>query len=108
MHALWGMGQMMFTKIMMVVEDDVNVQDMSEVLFVLGNHVDPERDVTIVRGPVDSLNHAAPMQDYGSKMGIDATRKWKEEGFQRDWPRPIRMSREVREKVDAIWKRLGL
>ena len=108
MHALWGMGQMMFTKVMIVVEDDVNVQDMSEVLFVLGNHVDPERDVTIVRGPVDSLNHAAPMQDYGSKMGIDATRKWKEEGFQREWPRPIRMSREVREKVDAIWKRLGV
>jgi len=108
MHALWGMGQMMFTKILIVVEDNVNLQDMSEVLFVMGNHVDPERDVTIVRGPVDSLNHAAPMPDYGTKMGIDATRKWKSEGFQRDWPRPIRMSREVRERVDALWKRLGL
>lgn len=108
MHALWGMGQMMFTKIIVVVDEGVNVQDTSEVLFILGNHVDPERDVTIVRGPVDSLDHAAPLPDYGSKMGIDATRKWKEEGFERDWPEPIRMSREVKAKVDEIWRRLGL
>ena len=108
MHALWGMGQMMFTKIIVVVDVGVNVQDTSEVLFILGNHVDPERDVVIVKGPVDSLDHAAPMPDYGSKMGMDATKKWKAEGFDREWPEPIRMSPEVKSKVDAIWKRLGL
>ena len=91
MHALWGMGQMMFTKILIVVDDDVNVQDLSEVTWVVGNHIDPKRDVVFVDGPVDVLDHAAPALGFGSKMGIDATRKWRSEGFERDWPDAIVM-----------------
>ena len=92
MHALWGLGQMMFTKIVVVVEENVNVQDLGEVLWRVGNNIDPRRDVVFVDGPVDVLNHASPMPNYGSKMGIDATRKWPEEGFARDWPPDIEAS----------------
>ena len=79
MHALWGMGQMMFTKILVIVDHDVNVHDLSEVTWVAGNHIDPQRDTVIVEGPVDVLDHAAPVLGYGSKIGIDATRKWRSE-----------------------------
>jgi 4-hydroxy-3-polyprenylbenzoate decarboxylase len=108
MHAMWGLGQLMFSKVIVVVDEQVNIHNTSEVLFALGNNIDPERDAEIVRGPVDSLNFASPLPNYGSKMGIDATRKWKGEGFERDWPEPIRMSAEVKQKIDGIWRRLGL
>ena len=108
MHALWGLGQMMFTKMLIIVDDWVNVHDMQEVIFVLGNHIDPARDVQIVKGPVDSLNHAAPLLDLGSKIGFDATAKWKSEGFDRPWPHYIKMSPAVQAKVDVLWGSLGL
>lgn len=108
MHALWGLGQMMFTKIVVVVEDDVNVQDLREVLWRLGNNVDPRRDVVFVDGPVDVLNHASPVPNYGSKMGIDATRKWPEEGFTREWPPDIEMDPQVAARVEDICRQLGL
>ena len=108
MHALWGLGQMMFFKVIVVFDSDVNVQDRAEVLWRLGNNIDPRRDTLFVDGPVDALDHAAPMPRYGSKMGIDATRKWPEEGFTRPWPDVIEMESAVKEKVDALWSRLGL
>ena len=108
MNALWGMGQMMFTKILIVVDHDVNVQDLSEVTWVAGNHIDPRRDVIFADGPVDVLDHAAPVMGYGSKMGIDATRKWRSEGFEREWPPAIVMDEKTRRYVDSIWEKLGI
>jgi 4-hydroxy-3-polyprenylbenzoate decarboxylase len=108
MHALWGLGQMMFTKIIIVFDREVDVQDLSQVLWRLGNNVDPRRDVVFVDGPVDALDHASPLPHYGSKMGIDATRKGPEEGFTREWPPVIEMDPEVKRKVDELWPRLGL
>jgi 4-hydroxy-3-polyprenylbenzoate decarboxylase len=108
MHALWGMGQMMFTKILVIVDHDVNVQDLSEITWVVGNHIDPKRDVIFVEGPVDVLDHAAPVMGFGSKMGIDATRKWRSEGFEREWPEAITMDDKVKKQIDAIWEKLGL
>lgn len=107
-NALWGMGQMMFTKIIVVVDRWVNVHDWSEVIWRLGNNVDPKRDVIITEGPVDVLNHASPIPNYGGKMGIDATKKWKEEGFDRKWPPDIEMDREIKALVDKRWKEYGL
>ena len=108
MHAIWGLGQAMFTKCIVVVDEDVDVQNIREVAWKVLNNIDPERDIQFVLGPVDSLDHASRMPNYGSKMGIDATRKWKEEGFTRPWPDVIRMSDEVRARVDQLWKQAGL
>ncbi|OGP97333.1 MAG: menaquinone biosynthesis decarboxylase [Deltaproteobacteria bacterium RBG_16_55_12] len=108
MHGLWGLGQMMFTKIIIVVDHDVNVHDLAEVTWIAGNHIDPKRDVLFVEGPVDVLDHAAPLMGYGSKMGIDATAKWKSEGFEREWPAPIVMDEKTKKYVDSIWAKLGL
>ncbi len=106
--ALWGLGQMMFCKIIVIFDAEVNVQDVSECLWRLGNNIDPERDIFFVQGPVDALDHASPQAYYGSKMAIDATRKWPEEGFGRDWPDVIEMDPQIKSKIDQLWKRLGL
>jgi 4-hydroxy-3-polyprenylbenzoate decarboxylase len=108
MHAIWGLGQAMFSKCIVVVDEDVDVQNVSEVAWKALNNIDPERDIQFVLGPVDSLDHSSRLPNYGSKMGIDATRKWKEEGFVRPWPGVIRMSEEVRKRVDELWKKAGL
>jgi 4-hydroxy-3-polyprenylbenzoate decarboxylase len=108
MHALWGLGQMMFTKILVIVDHDINVQDLSEVTWVVGNHIDPKRDVIFVEGPVDVLDHAAPVMGFGSKMGIDATRKWRSEGFEREWPGAIVMDEKTKKYIDSIWEKLGI
>jgi 4-hydroxy-3-polyprenylbenzoate decarboxylase len=108
MHALWGLGQMMFTKTLIVVDDDVNVHDLAEVAWVTGNHIDPKRDMVFVEGPVDVLDHAAPILAYGSKVGIDATRKWRGEGFEREWPSAIVMDQETKKYIDSIWEKLGV
>ena len=108
MHAIWGLGQAMFSKCIVVVDEDVNVQNVREVVWRALNNIDPERDIQFVMGPVDSLDHASRLVNYGSKMGIDATRKWPGEGFTRPWPDVIRMSEDVRRRVDALWKRAGL
>ena len=108
MQALWGLGQMMFTKTLIVVDHDVNVQDLAEVTWVVGNHIEPKRDVIFSDGPVDVLDHAAPMMGYGSKLGIDATRKWRSEGFERDWPGAIVMDDKTKQRIDAIWDKLGI
>ncbi|HWY48760.1 MAG TPA: menaquinone biosynthesis decarboxylase [Bryobacteraceae bacterium] len=108
MHAIWGLGQAMFSKCIVVVDEDVNVQDSREVAWKALNNIDPERDIQFVLGPVDSLDHSSRLPNYGSKMGIDATRKWKEEGFNRPWPGVIRMSADVKQRVDQLWKKAGL
>ena len=108
MHAIWGLGQAMFSKCIVVVDEDVDVQNVSEVAWKALNNIDPERDIQFVMGPVDSLDHASRLPNFGSKMGVDATKKWKEEGFARPWPDVIRMNEDVRARVDQLWKKAGL
>lgn len=108
MHALWGMGLMMMAKLIIVVDENVNVQDLSEVMWRVFNNIDPERDLEITRGPLDALDHSSPLPHYGSKLGIDATRKWPAEGHTRPWPADIVMSREIKELVDRKWREYGL
>jgi 4-hydroxy-3-polyprenylbenzoate decarboxylase len=108
MSGIWAMGQAMFTKCVIVVDEDCDVQDVAEVTLRVANNIDPERDIQFMLGPVDSLDHASRLPNYGSKMGIDATRKWAAEGFTREWPPMLTMDKEVKSKVDAIWKKLGI
>ena len=108
MNGIWAMGQAMFTKCIIVVDEDCDVQNVREVVLRVANHIDPERDIQFTLGPVDSLDHASRLPNFGSKMGIDATRKWPTEGFTRPWPEEIRMDEETRRRVDAIWNSLGL
>jgi 4-hydroxy-3-polyprenylbenzoate decarboxylase len=108
MHAIWGLGQAMFSKCIVVVDEEVNVQDVREVAWKALNNIDPQRDIEFVLGPVDSLDHASRLVNFGSKMGVDATRKWPGEGFTRPWPDVIRMSPEVKSRVDELWKKAGL
>ena len=108
MNAIWSLGQAMFTKCIIVVDEDVNVQDIADVTLKVSNHIDPERDIQFTLGPVDSLDHASRLPNYGSKMGIDATRKWSSEGFARPWPDEIKMDAKTKALVDKKWKDLGL
>ena len=108
MHAIWGLGQAMFSKCIVVMDEDVDVQNVSEVAWKALNNIDPERDIEFSLGPIDSLDHSSRLPNYGSKMGIDATTKWPYEGFHRRWPNVIEMSPEVVERVDELWKRAGL
>src|SRR5690349_18981694 len=108
MNGIWALGQAMFTKCIIVVDEDVNVQDIPEVVLRVSNNIDPERDLQFTLGPVDSLDHASRLPDYGSKMGIDATRKWASEGFARPWPDEIVMDDATKMIVDKKWKELGI
>ncbi|MDR3708504.1 MAG: menaquinone biosynthesis decarboxylase [Capsulimonadaceae bacterium] len=108
MNAIWGLGQMMFTKCIVVVDEDVDVQNPAEVVWRALANIDPHRDITFVNGPVDVLDHASPRMAFGSKMGIDATRKLPEEGFDREWPEILATSPDVAKRVDVIWSKLGL
>jgi 4-hydroxy-3-polyprenylbenzoate decarboxylase len=108
MNAIWSLGQAMFTKCIIVVDEDCDVQDIGEVVLRVANNIDPERDTQFTMGPIDSLDHSSRLPNYGSKMGIDATRKWKAEGFDRPWPAMIEMDRATKAKVDEIWSKLGL
>ena len=107
MNAIWSLGQAMFTKCIIVVDEDVDVQDIGDVTLKVLNHIDPERDIQFTMGPVDSLDHAARLPNYGSKMGIDGTRKWSTEGFARPWPDEIVMDAKTKATVDAKWKALA-
>ena len=108
MYAIWGLGQMMFTKFIVVVDAEVNVQNTAEVWWRVGNNVDPRRDVVIVDGPLDALDHSAPMACFGGKMGIDATKKGPEEGHTRGWPDALAMDPATKARIDAVWGELGL
>jgi len=107
MHGLWGMGQMMFSKYIVVVDDDCDVHNTSEVLFRLCANTDPKRDSTIITNPSDSLDHAPSKQNVGSHMGLDATRKLPGEGYPRPWPELVRMDEEAQRLVDALQKKTG-
>jgi 4-hydroxy-3-polyprenylbenzoate decarboxylase len=107
MNAIWSLGQAMFTKVIIVVDEDVDVQNIPDVTLKVLNHIDPERDIQFTLGPVDSLDHASRLANYGSKMGIDATRKWPTEGFTRPWPDEIVMDAKTKTLVDGKWKALA-
>ena len=108
MHGLWGMGQMMFTKYLVVVDEDVDVHNTSEVLFRLCANTDPQRDCLFSRGPADVLDHATERVAIGTKLGIDATKKLPGEGFNRPWPPLIKMDESVEAKAKEILARLGI
>ena len=108
MNGIWAMGQAMFTKCIVVVDEDCDVHDLNEVTLRTANNIDPERDIQFTLGPVDSLDHASRLPNFGSKMGIDATRKWAAEGFTRQWPPMLVMDSQVKSRVDAIWKKLRI
>ena len=108
MNGLWGQGLMSLAKVIVVVDKDVDVRDPKEAWWVALNHIDPERDVRFSMGPIDVLDHASREFTYGSKMGIDGTRKWKEEGFTRAWPDRIVMDDVTKARVDAMWRELGI
>jgi 4-hydroxy-3-polyprenylbenzoate decarboxylase len=108
MNALWGQGLMSLAKVLIIVDKHVNVRNPDEAWWIALNNIDPERDVRFTMGPMDVLDHASRAFTYGSKMGIDATKKWKEEGFTRDWPDLITMDAETRRRVDEIWPQLGI
>ncbi|NLF45251.1 MAG: menaquinone biosynthesis decarboxylase [Syntrophomonadaceae bacterium] len=108
MSSLWGTGQMMFAKFIIVVDEDVNVMDASEVMWRVFNNVDPKRDTMIVEGPLDVLDHSAPLALVGSKMGFDATRKLMAEGHPRQWPEDIVMSQDIITMVTEKWRDYGI
>ena len=108
MNALWGAGLMSLAKVLVVVDKHVNVQDADEAWWIALNNIDPERDTRFTMGPADVLDHASRGFTYGSKMGIDGTRKWPEEGFTREWPPLIEMDAATKGRVDELWPRLGL
>ncbi len=107
-HGLWGAGQMSFSKVICVVDDDVDVQNVGEVAWRLLANLDPKRDLSFVDGPIDQLDHGADQALFGGKVSIDGTRKWKEEGYAREWPEVARMAPEIEARVDAMWGELGL
>jgi 4-hydroxy-3-polyprenylbenzoate decarboxylase len=108
MNALWGAGLMSLAKVLVVVDKDVDVRNPDEAWWIALNNIDPERDVRFTMGPVDVLDHASRAFTYGSKMGIDGTRKWKEEGFDREWPEKIVMDEATRKRIDDLWPSLGI
>jgi 4-hydroxy-3-polyprenylbenzoate decarboxylase len=108
MCGIWGMMLMMLSKFIIVVDENVDVQNLHEVLFRVGNNVDPKRDTLIVDGPVDALDHSSPYEKFGWKMGLDATAKLPEEGHPRPWPPDIEMSPEIKALVTERWAEYGI
>ena len=107
MNAFWGLGQLMFSKTIVVVDKDVNVQNVSEVAWIVGTHMDPVRDIQMTRGPVDDLDDAAELPAYGGKMGIDATRKWASEGYTRSWPARVATTEAAGRRAAEIWAKIS-
>jgi 4-hydroxy-3-polyprenylbenzoate decarboxylase len=108
MHAVWGTGLLSLTKMVIVVDEWVDVHDYGQVAWQVGANTDPARDVELANGPLDQLDHAPSLQSLGGKLGIDATRTWPGEGYAREWPEVARMSDEVRRRVDERWDSLGI
>ncbi len=106
MNAFWGLGQLMFSKTIIVVDQDVNVQNEAEVAWIVGTHYDPQRDIQFTRGPMDDLEDASDLPAYGSKMGIDATRKWPSEGFTRTFPKKIATTPAAADRAAALWEKI--
>jgi 4-hydroxy-3-polyprenylbenzoate decarboxylase len=108
MNALWGQGLMSLAKVLVVVDEWVNVRDPQEAWWVALNNIDPQRDARFSMGPVDVLDHSSRTFTYGSKLGIDATKKLPEEGFTREWPGLILMDAATKRRVDDLWPTLGI
>ena len=108
MYGLWGLGLLSLTKVIVVVDDFVDVQNPSEVAWRVANNINPSTDLVLVEGPIDDLDVASPTPRFGSKVGIDATRKGPQEGYHREWPPDIEMSAEIRQQVSQRWDELGL
>ena len=108
MNGLWGQGLMSLAKVVVVLDEWVDVRNPQEAWWVALNNIDPQRDVRFSMGPIDVLDHSSRAFTYGSKMGIDATRKWPEEGFDRNWPELIEMSDDVKHAVDLMWPELDI
>jgi 4-hydroxy-3-polyprenylbenzoate decarboxylase len=108
MNALWGQGLMSLAKMLVIVDKDVNVRNPHEAWWIALNNIDPQRDARFTMGPMDVLDHSSRAFTYGSKIGFDATRKWPEEGFTREWPKLIEMDAATRRRVDAMWPSLGI
>lgn len=109
MNAIWGLGGLAFTKFVFIFDDDCNVQDLGEVLFRIGANTDPSRDSLMSKGPVDQLDHASVAEGFGGKIGFDCTHKLPgENGFNRNYPKLIKMSEDVKKRVDELWPKLGL
>ncbi|MFQ5794240.1 MAG: menaquinone biosynthesis decarboxylase [Candidatus Bipolaricaulia bacterium] len=108
MNAIWGTGQLSLIKFVVVVDKRVNVHDLDEVIWRIGNNVDPGRDIMFVEGPRDVLDFSGNLPFAGVKMGIDATRPWPEEGYTGEWPDEIVMSEEIKELVDRRWTEYGI
>jgi 4-hydroxy-3-polyprenylbenzoate decarboxylase len=107
MNFLWGMGQMMYTKLIIVVDAEVKPQNVSEVAWRAFNNIDGKRDIVFSEGPLDALDHSSPIPRYGTRVGVDATRKGPDEGHLRPWPDPLIMDSDVVEKVSRRWKEYG-
>jgi len=108
MHAIWGAGQMSFTKFIIVVDEHVDVHDEQDVFFHLFSNCDPQRDSEIVHGPIDILDHASPEHGAGSKIGFDATAKWPAEGKVRVWPKELAMDQATKDLIERRWREYGL
>lgn len=108
MNSLWGMGQMMYTKMIIVVDENVNPHDLSTVAWKVFNNIDAKRDLVISGGPLDALDHASDTAYYGHRLGIDATKKWTSEGHKRPWPDDIDMTKDIKDLVDKRWKEYGI
>ncbi len=107
MSAVWGLGQLMFSKTVVIVDKDVNVHDPREVAWIVGTHIDPLRDVQFTKGPLDDLDDACDLPAYGGKMGIDATRKWASEGYTRSWPSRVATTEAAGRRAAQILSKLG-
>jgi 4-hydroxy-3-polyprenylbenzoate decarboxylase len=107
MNFLWGMGQMMYTKCIIIVDEEVNAHNSSEVAWRAFNNVDARRDLVLSDGPLDALDHSSPLPRYGCRIGIDATRKGPDEGHTRAWPSPLVMDSNIEALVSRRWKEYG-
>ncbi|MTI65980.1 MAG: menaquinone biosynthesis decarboxylase [Firmicutes bacterium] len=108
MNAIWGLGQMMYTKMIIVVDENVSPHDLSTVAWKVFNNIDAKRDLVISEGPLDALDHASNTAFFGHRLGIDATKKWASEGHTRDWPDDIEMTKEIKDLVDKRWNEYGI
>lgn len=107
MNFLWGMGQMMYTKLIIVLDDDISLQDLSTVAWKVFNNIDAGRDLVFSEGPLDALDHSSPIPRFGTRLGIDATKKWPEERHTRPWPEPLAMTDAIKELVSRRWSEYG-
>jgi 4-hydroxy-3-polyprenylbenzoate decarboxylase len=107
MNFLWGMGQLMYTKLIVVVDEEVNPRNLAEAAWRAFSNTDGQRDIVFSEGPLDALDHSSPLPCYGTRIGVDATRKGPGEGHVRPWPEPLLMDREIIDRVDRRWKEYG-